>query len=310
MRIGINMPFVDDNGLPLDAAGVGKRARMVEEAGLDGIWLQDSMDPGHWRPDGLQWLLACAVTTTRLELGTAVYLLPIHNPVDIAQRVLTLQALSNDRLTLGVGAASRPAAHNSMGTDFAKRFSKLYHDVDVVRRLCNGETVGEANLNPWDKVKGGPRIALGAWFHEKSLSRAARDFDGWICSAGRTSLNIMKEGLARYRDLGGERAIVATIFTDLEEPTKELDPDGPFNLKCAPDEAARRLQLLADLGFDDALIMFSGRAKGVHRKETDYTFEELQQLRSLVEPDPRRPWAQRRPKERDRPTVGERGPQC
>jgi alkanesulfonate monooxygenase SsuD/methylene tetrahydromethanopterin reductase-like flavin-dependent oxidoreductase (luciferase family) len=291
MRIGINMPFVDDAGTPLDATGVGRRAKMVEDAGLDGIWLQDSMDPGEWRPDGLQWLLACAVTTTRLELGTAVWLLPIHNPVDSAQRFLTLQALSNDRLTVGVGAASRPAPHDSMGTDFTKRFSKLYHDVDVVRRLSAGETVGAANLNPWDKVKGGPRIALGAWFNEKSLARAARDFDGWICSAARTSLNVMKQGLELYRELGGTRAIAATLFLDLEEPTTELDPDGSFNLRCQPDEAARRLGMLADLGFDDALIMFSGGGKGVHRKEMDYRAEQLEQIRALVPVDTRpRPW--------------------
>ncbi len=286
MRIGINMPFTAGDE-PLDLAGVGARARMVEEAGLDGIWLQDSMDPGHWRPDGLQWLLACAATTTRLELGTAVFLLPIHNPVDIAQRVLTFQALSNNRLTLGVGAASRPEPHNSMGTDYSKRFSKLYHDVEVIRALSRGEQVGDAFLNPWDKVKGGPRIALGAWWNAKSLNRAATEFDGWICSAGRTSLNIMKEGLARYRDLGGKRAIVATIFTDLRDPGTELDPDGPFNLKCPPEEAARRLGLLADLGFDDALLMFSGGANGVHRKETDYSLADLQELRGLIEPDTR-----------------------
>ncbi|MCU1415200.1 MAG: Coenzyme F420-dependent N10-methylene tetrahydromethanopterin reductase-like protein [Microbacteriaceae bacterium] len=290
MRLGINMPFTDDNGVPLDAAAVGSRAKMVEDAGFDGIWLQDSMDPGQWRPDGLQWLLACGVTTTTLELGFAIYLLPIHNPVDMAQRALTLQALTDNRFTLGVGAASRPQPHASMGTDYEKRFSKLYHDVDVVRRLSRGETVGAANLSPWDSVKGGPRIALGAWFNEKSLARAANEYEGWICSAGRTSFNVITEGLKRYRDLGGTRAIVATIFTDLEEEGTPFDPDGPFNLKCPPEEAARRLQLLADAGFDDALIMFSNRAKGVPRKETDYSMDELVQLRSMVDLDPRRPW--------------------
>jgi alkanesulfonate monooxygenase SsuD/methylene tetrahydromethanopterin reductase-like flavin-dependent oxidoreductase (luciferase family) len=290
MRLGINMPFADDSGVGLDAAGVGRRAKMVEDAGFDGIWLQDSMDPGRWHPDDLDWLLACSVTTTRLELGTAVFLLPVHNPVGIAQRVLTLKALTNDRLTLGVGAASRLEPHDSMGTDFTTRFSRLYHDVDVVNRLAEGEVVGKTHLNPWDEIKGKPRMALGAWFNEKSLTRAATEYDGWICSAGRTSFTVITEGLKRYRDLGGERAIVATIFTDLEEEGVPFDPDGPFNLKCPPEEAARRLQLLADAGFDDALIMYSGGAKGVHRKEMDYTMEQLQQLRAMVDPDPRRPW--------------------
>ncbi len=239
----------------------------------------------------MQWLAACAATTTRLVRGFAVYFVPTHNPVDTAPRVLSLQALSDDRFTFGVGAASRPEPHNAMGTDYTKRFSKLYHDIDVIKRLSRGETVGEANLAPWDKVKGGPRMAIGAWYNEKALTRAATEYDAWISSAGRTSLNIMKEGMKLYRDLGGTRAIAATIFTDLEtEQFEELDPDGPFNLRCSPDEAKRRLDLLVEIGFDDALLMFSGRAKGVMRKETDYSAAELDQLRSLVEPDSRRPW--------------------
>ena len=291
MRLGINIPYADDSGVPLDARGVGERAMLVEKAGLAGIWLQDSLDPGHWRPDGFEWLTAAAATTTNIELGFAVYLVPVHHPVDLAQRALTLQALSNDRFTFGVGAASRPEAHNTMGTDFTKRFSKLYHDVDVIRALARGEAVGEAHLNPWDEVKGGPRMAIGAWYNEKALARAATEYDAWLSSAGRTSFNVMKKGLELYRSLGGTRAIAATIFTDLEtKDYPEFDPDGPFNLRCDAKEAKRRLGMLADIGMDDALIMFSGGANGVLRKEMDYSLEQLEELASLVEPDTTRPW--------------------
>lgn len=294
MRLGINMPYVDNDGNPLDAAGVGDRARMVEEAGLDGIWLQDSLDPGEWRPDPFLWLLAAAATTTRLELGTAVYLLPVHNPVDSAQRFLTLQALSNDRLTVGVGTGSRPQAHNTMGTDFATRFSRLYHDVDVVRRLSRGETVGEANLNPWSKVRGGPRIALGAWHSEKSLSRAARDFDGWICSASRTSLEVVREGITRYRELGGTRAIIASTWIDLDASTTKVNDDDPFSLRCSPEDAKRRLGILEELGFDDVTLMFGRGSAGVRKRQMDYTFEDLVAIRKLLPADSRRPWNEQR----------------
>ena len=294
MRLGINMPYVDHDGNPLDAVGVGDRARMVEEAGLDGIWLQDSLDPGEWRPDPFLWLLAAAATTTRLELGTAVYLLPVHNPVDSAQRFLTLQALSNDRLTVGVGTGSRPQAHNTMGTDFATRFSRLYHDVDVVRRLSRGETVGEANLNPWSKVRGGPRIALGAWHSEKSLSRAARDFDGWICSASRTSLEVVREGITRYRELGGTRAIIASTWIDLDASTTKVNDDDPFSLRCSPEDAKRRLGILEELGFDDVTLMFGRGSAGVRKRQMDYTFEDLVAIRKLLPADSRRPWNEQR----------------
>ena len=44
------MPSKDSDDQPLDAAGVAARAAMVEQAGLDGVWIQDSMIPGVMRP--------------------------------------------------------------------------------------------------------------------------------------------------------------------------------------------------------------------------------------------------------------------
>ena len=38
------MPFKDGDDQPLDAAGIAARAAMVEQAGLDGVWIQDSID--------------------------------------------------------------------------------------------------------------------------------------------------------------------------------------------------------------------------------------------------------------------------
>jgi len=42
MRIGVGLPFKDQRGLPLDAAGLGLRARWIEEAGLDAAWMGDA----------------------------------------------------------------------------------------------------------------------------------------------------------------------------------------------------------------------------------------------------------------------------
>ena len=293
MRLGINMPFTGSAGEPLDAAGLMDRARMVEQAGLDGIWLQDSMIPGVMRPDALMWLLTAAAGTTTLELGTCIYIVPIHHPVDLAQRFLTLQALTNSRVTLGVGTGSRRESHESMGTDFDTRFSRLHSDMDTIRRLCAGETVGAANLNPWAEVRGGPRFALGAWHSETSLRRAATQFDGWLCSAGRTSFNTMKEAVKLYRDLGGTRAIVSTTWIDLFAPTEKMTDDDPYHLRCAPVEAADRLQRLVGLGFDDVLLMHANHSGGVRRRETDFAFDELCQIRELLPKDDRRPWHER-----------------
>ena len=53
--------------------------------------------------DPLMVLAAAAQRTTRIRLGTAVTLLPLHNPIKIAEEAATADILSNGRLEFGVG---------------------------------------------------------------------------------------------------------------------------------------------------------------------------------------------------------------
>ena len=59
----------------------------------------------------------------------------------------------------------------------------------------------------------------------------------------------------RYRDAGGRRAIVTNVPVDLATATTPLGDAEPFHLRCAPAVAAERLQRLAALGFDEAVLM-------------------------------------------------------
>src|SRR4051812_34343736 len=164
LRIGIGLPFLDQDGSPHDIASLGERARWIEEAGFSGIWMGDASfrDLATW-PDPFLWMLGAAAATERVELGFAALQLPLRNPVDNAQRLLTLQALSNDRLSAGVAPGSTSMAFDMVGMPFEGRFAKLRHDMDVIRKLGKGERVGDAHLNPWERFRPGPRFLLAAW---------------------------------------------------------------------------------------------------------------------------------------------------
>jgi hypothetical protein len=48
---------------------------------------------------------------------------------------------------------------------------------------------------------------------------------------------------------------VTNIAVDLDQPTTALADDAPFHLRCGHEAAAERLQRLAGLGFDDAILV-------------------------------------------------------
>jgi alkanesulfonate monooxygenase SsuD/methylene tetrahydromethanopterin reductase-like flavin-dependent oxidoreductase (luciferase family) len=163
--------------------------------------------------------------------------------------------------------------------------------MQVIRRLCNGETVGLANLNPWPEVKGGPRFVVGAWYSGIWLKRAARDYDGWMSSAGRTNLRTVGEAIGHYRQLHGKRAMVSTCAVDLAAPTTPLADDEPFHLRCDPTEASRRLKILADLGYDDILLVKADHTRRAPLYEPDYTSADLAAIRGLLPKDERPPYS-------------------
>ncbi len=297
MRLHINPPLRDMDGRSLDAAGIMARARAVEDAGLDGLWIGDSFSPGMTRPDPLQWLLAAGAATTRIELGTCIFIVPLRDPLDVAQRFMTLHRLTNGRFTAGVGSGSTKSNYDAIGGDFDGRFRKLKNDLEAVRALCKGETVGEAFLNPWPEALGGPPIVIGAWWNGVWLKRAAQQYEGWMCSAGRTTLRTMKEAIARFRDVGGQRAIISSCMVDLTAPDGALTDDDPFHLRCGPEEAAERLHRVQELGFDDILLVKTDHQRSgvLHQPRTekqtlsiyeaDFTADDLAQIRSLIAPD-------------------------
>jgi len=283
MRLGINLPYRRADGSAPTAAEIMARARLLEEVGFDGIWMGDTVGRFDFAGiDTLEWLVAAAAGTQRIELGTAVMQMPLRSPVEFAQRLMTLQALSGGRFVAGLGAGSTAKDFEAVGVDFTQRFRLLREGVSTIKRLLNGETVGETNLHPWPNLKGGPPIVIGAWGSGRWVRRAAQEYDGWMASGFNTSLNTLRDGIQRYRDAGGTgRTLVATVNVNLRAPHDRFDPDGRFHLNCPPDEARERLARLAELGFDDVLM------SRLNYSDEDWPEADLRELRSLLSRDPR-----------------------
>ena len=97
--------------------------------GFDTVWLGELHFSRTFSilADPLMVLAAAAQRTTRIRLGTAVTLLPLHNPVKIAEEAATADILSNGRLEFGVGRGTAPihyAGYDILQEESRERFEE------------------------------------------------------------------------------------------------------------------------------------------------------------------------------------------
>ena len=280
MKLGINLPTRRANGEAQTAQEIMARAAMLERLGYDAIYMGESIGRNEFAGyDSMALIAAAAAGTTRIEIGTCVVQVPHRSPVELAVRLQTLYGLSGGRFVAGLGSGSTPKDFEATGTSFADRFKLLRDNTAKIQRLLNGETVDNVNIHPWPNVQGKVPIVLAAGISDRWIKRAAEQYEGWMAS-GFSGLAFLRQGAQRYRDLGGTgRLICATVNVNLRAPYEELDESGRFNLICPPEEAAARLQRLADCGYDTIIVTRLDYAN------EDWPEADLAELRSLLPRD-------------------------
>jgi alkanesulfonate monooxygenase SsuD/methylene tetrahydromethanopterin reductase-like flavin-dependent oxidoreductase (luciferase family) len=232
-------------------------ARRAEAIGFPGIWVGDSLGRGRPTLDPLVELAAIAAVTERVELGIAVLQVSLRHPIELAHRVQSVQALSGNRLRLGVGSGSTRADFELLGADYDKRFRTLMSSLDIMRRAWRGEPVNGGALSPWPGCEGGPPILVGAWRSPRWITYAAKECQGWTPSGRYSSWDDLEFGMRLYREAGGDNAVLANVAIDLANrpESASLAEVAHVSLICSPDEARQRLKRIEQLGFDEVLIV-------------------------------------------------------
>lgn len=233
-------------------------ARFAEELGFEGVMLPDHAllplqvdTPYPYAPDGRApmrgdepypdvWsaLAAIAAATSRLRLSTAVYVLPLRHPVEVARACATLDRLSGGRFALGAGVGWMKEEFDVLGVDFASRGRRMDEAIPLLRRLwCEAvvEHRGACFSFPALAMNPRPASSVPIWIGGDSpaaIRRAATLGDGWI-------------GVGYEVD--GAAAMLASLREQRREAGREGDPfEAIVPLGPVPDRA--ELERLRELG--------------------------------------------------------------
>ena len=143
MDFGLFMEFACREGVTQKEA-FDESFALVDEAeamGVDSVWLAEY----HFNPERvlsapIAVASAIAGRTKRMRIGLAVLLLPLGNPVRIAEEVATLDHISGGRLEFGIGRGTFPNVHEGFGVPFADSRARFEEFLEIILKAWTTES--------------------------------------------------------------------------------------------------------------------------------------------------------------------------
>lgn len=242
MRFGMVFGMVTPRGSGLDwATAVQDFIRLapeLEELGYDSLQVTEH----HFQADGhdpspLMVLAAAAAVTERLTLGTNVLLVPLYNPVKLAEDIAVLDNIAAGRLTLGVAPGYVTEEFAGLMVSYADRASRFEECLDVMQAAWTGETfthkgkfftIPETRLTPKPVQAPHPPLWYGV-SGPRLLRKAARRGAAFVGSP-RHTIAELAEHMDRYdeaaRDVGftpAARPVMRGVFiAETREAAEEI----------------------------------------------------------------------------------------
>jgi probable F420-dependent oxidoreductase len=206
--VGLTLPQLGEH---VTREAVRKFAQRAEALGFASLWAQEHLfyalepsapyaaRPGMAVPDAykttwspLELLTAAAAWTGRVRLGTGILVGGYHRPVELAQRLATLDHLSNGRLIVGLSVGWSKDEHDQMDVEFTTRGRRMDELVRALQ-VCWGPDpvrfdgeffhIPDSIVAPKPLQRSHPPL-LSGMRSSAGLRRTAALFDMWNPASG------------------------------------------------------------------------------------------------------------------------------
>lgn len=233
MNLGISVRLM---GASATRETIRSCALAAEAAGLDEIWVPDHIaippddaegsEGRYFDPlASLAWL---AGQTERIGLGTGVLILPYRPALPTAKWLATIQALSGNRLRLGVGIGWMQAEFDALGIPRSRRGRLADETLDLLDRCFSAEDdIVRENDQDFLFRPHPPKPPIYVGGHgDHALRRAVRFGDGWMPMTGDPAkLAPSIDRMQAWAEEAGRGPLEVVCFgaVDTQQPTRGAD---------------------------------------------------------------------------------------
>ena len=218
-----------------------EQVKLAEEINFDSEWISEH----HFLQDGfcpspLIVASAMAATTKRIKIGTGVLILPLHNPIRVAEDTAVVDNLSGGRFILGVALGYRKEEFDGFGIPMNQRPSRMEEGIDVIVKSWTennfsyeGMRYRFHNLNITPKPVQRPHIPIYIGVQEEpAITRAGRLGYPLLIGPGRT-MQMIRDMINIYNDAarkagenpnGTEHILLREVY--IAEDKKKANEEG------------------------------------------------------------------------------------
>ena len=189
MKIGVQLPEVE---WEVPFPELIEMAQAAETVGFDSVWYGDHLiydlpvgARGPW--EAWTTLAAIAASTSTIELGPLVASTSFHAPAMLAKQAATVDAISEGRLIVGLGAGWNRREYEAFGFPYDRRVSRFGEAFTIIRSLLregeidfHGEfyDADRCVLHPRSLRPGGPPLMIGS-IGDRMLDLTLPYVDSW-----------------------------------------------------------------------------------------------------------------------------------
>ena len=182
----------------------------AERLGVPSVWMAEyHFNPGRVLASPTTILSAIAGRTERIRLGTAVLLLPLANPVRVAEEIATLDQISDGRVEFGVGRGTFPNVHEGFGVPFEESRGRFEEGMEIILKAWTTDSFSfegeyfnlpEMSVNPKPYQSPHPPVRVGVTSAESFPILGRMGYDILINPSRVFTLPELKPSIRDYRD--------------------------------------------------------------------------------------------------------------